>query len=453
LVPDERRLCGLLDLEKRRRTVAGDRLLFVGVSNVASVRWCPMKAVLRSRAEELMFFAGYLTDRLVYARLLGLIRDLPHGDQDLLEAGGEVNVADLERLLRRLPVRPPPQPWAYQEVVGPGGEAAWALNPALSAAEQAHYHELASRAGLHVLDLEEDPKLRGLVLEELRAERYATVRWNFRWGPYIVVGVPDGITDDLSDELKTTRSRYLGSHLLPTALAQADLYGYFFNRPRKRVQLSVVEEDQTRSRPGTEFQAVDEGRRPSPRASAGSAASAMCGLIAQSARWGRPESQRVGGLARGNDALQSDVQLNKASPHSASSGRGISNRSASSITTAFRGPRAGLISWMRSPPEGPLPTRMGALHSLRHASLMYLLRPLKEPELPPRNGRRPRMAACRSFPPAAAITFSRALSRSRSPFLRSCRNSPSDQGFARHDWSLTARRAREVSSASGSKPR
>jgi hypothetical protein len=54
LVSDPRRLGGLLALEKRRRGVAGARLLFAGVSNVAGVRWCPMKAVLRSRAEEVM---------------------------------------------------------------------------------------------------------------------------------------------------------------------------------------------------------------------------------------------------------------------------------------------------------------------------------------------------------------------------------------------------------------
>src|SRR5262249_4702534 len=153
----------------------------VGVSNVASVRWCPMKAVLRSRAEELMFFSAYLTDRLVHARLLGLIRDLPHTDQGLLEAGAEVGMADVDRLLRRLPARPEREAWAYQEAVGPGGEVAWVLNPELSAADRTHYQELASRAGVRVLDLEDDPKVRGLVLEEVLAERHPTIRWNFAW--------------------------------------------------------------------------------------------------------------------------------------------------------------------------------------------------------------------------------------------------------------------------------
>jgi hypothetical protein len=85
LVSDSRRLRALLTLEKQRRGIAGDRLLFVGVSNVASVRWCPMKAVLWSRAEELMFFSAYLSDRLVYGHLLGL--QPRRQDHQLLFAG------------------------------------------------------------------------------------------------------------------------------------------------------------------------------------------------------------------------------------------------------------------------------------------------------------------------------------------------------------------------------
>jgi hypothetical protein len=275
LVSDARRLGDLLTLEKQRRGVAGDRLLFIGVSNVASVRWCPMKSVLKSRAEELMYFAAYLTDRLVHARLLGLLRDLPHDDRELLEAGDEIGMADVERLLRRLRARPEPGPWAYQEIAGPGGKAAWVLNPTLSAVDRAHYQELAFRAGVRVLDLEDDPKVRGLVLEEMRAERYPTIRWNFAWERYVVVGVPDGITDAFVYEFKTTRNCYLGGQFLPVAVAQADLYGLFFDRPGKRVQLYLVEEDATQTwdlpvdRSAAElalkeFRSVDAGVRPRP---------------------------------------------------------------------------------------------------------------------------------------------------------------------------------------------
>jgi CRISPR/Cas system-associated exonuclease Cas4 (RecB family) len=128
---------------------------------------------------------------------------------------------------------------------------------------------------VRVLELEDDPKVRGLVLEEVRAERYPTIRWNFAWERYVVVGVPDGITDAFVYEFKTTRSRYLGGQLLPVAGAQADLYGLFFGRPGKRVQLYVVEEDATQTwdlpvdrnvaeSALQEFRSVDEGWRPRP---------------------------------------------------------------------------------------------------------------------------------------------------------------------------------------------
>src|SRR5262245_14320212 len=66
-------------LEKARRGVGG--LVFVGTSNVASVRWCPLKAALTSVAQEPLFFAVWLHDRLRYPRLLGLIRELPNTDE------------------------------------------------------------------------------------------------------------------------------------------------------------------------------------------------------------------------------------------------------------------------------------------------------------------------------------------------------------------------------------
>jgi hypothetical protein len=59
--------------------------------------------------------------------------------------------------------------------------------------------------------------------------------------------VPDGLTEDFAYEYKTTRSRSLLRFMKPVAFAQADLYGYFFRRPKKRVQILVVEEDATQT--------------------------------------------------------------------------------------------------------------------------------------------------------------------------------------------------------------
>jgi hypothetical protein len=159
LLADARRVEALLALEKRRRGVGPGRLVFIGASNVAAVRWCPQKAVLKSRAEELSFFAASLCDRLVYAHLLGLLPELPATDRGLLEAGGEVGLAEVEGLLRRMPP-PNPAPWAYREVEGPDG-VAWLLNPALTEAERARVEMLAAAAGVRLMAMEEEPKLRG----------------------------------------------------------------------------------------------------------------------------------------------------------------------------------------------------------------------------------------------------------------------------------------------------
>jgi hypothetical protein len=275
LLADSERLARLLALEKVRRGAALDQLVFVGVSNIAGIRWCPQKAVLKSRAEEPMFFAVHLHDRLLYAHLLGLFDDLPADDQALLEAGGEVGLPEVEWLLRRVPLRPKPAAWDHLEVTGPDGRPGWLINPTLPPAQRARCEAVAARAGVVVLDLEADPKLRGLVLEESQAERHRTIRWHFEWGRHVVIGEPDGITDSTIYEFKSTRSRYLLSHLLPVALAQADLYGFFIRRPTKRVQLYVVEEGATQTwespvdRAAAEsllrhFQAVDGGARSRP---------------------------------------------------------------------------------------------------------------------------------------------------------------------------------------------
>ncbi len=59
----------------------------------------------------------------------------------------------------------------------------------------------------------------------------------------ILIGSPDGITDDFVYEFKyTKRKRYLLS-TLRTARLQADLYGYYFNRPKKKIQIYCEEEN------------------------------------------------------------------------------------------------------------------------------------------------------------------------------------------------------------------
>lgn len=72
--------------------------------------------------------------------------------------------------------------------------------------------------------------------------RATTTRWNFEWGKYVVVGVPDGLKQSFVYELKTAGKRYFLPESQAQAFAQADLYGYFYGRPTKRVQIFVRED-------------------------------------------------------------------------------------------------------------------------------------------------------------------------------------------------------------------
>jgi hypothetical protein len=217
IIQDRERLRGLLALEKRRRGIETNALAFVGMHNVAQHWWCTQYAVLKSRANETGFFAAYLRDRIVYAHQLGLADELPCRKEALLNMGGDLTWNDVEKLLK----------------------------------------EKASEPDKRKADQERQDLLRrGELDQALHAEKYPTIRWNFRWGKYSVVGVPDGITEEFVYEYKTTRNSYLLRFAKPVALAQADLYGYFFQRPRKRVQTHITEEDKIE----TYEELVDIGR-------------------------------------------------------------------------------------------------------------------------------------------------------------------------------------------------
>ncbi|MCL5256175.1 MAG: hypothetical protein M1319_00045 [Chloroflexi bacterium] len=230
----------LLPLEKERRGARQDQLVFLGVADIAQYYWCAAKALFKSRQMELAFFRSYLLDRLLYSLYLGRLDRLPVSSYDLLEVGSDISMADIEYLL------------------------------SLSIVAK----ELPDTQ-INYLD---DPKERGRLLQLTRAERYPTIRWNFEWENYVVVGVPDGITGDFAYEFKTTKSRFLSFFQKPVAFTQADLYGYLFRRSAKRVQIFIVDEEVTETwEEGTSesravetlasFRAMDMGDiPPSPKA-------------------------------------------------------------------------------------------------------------------------------------------------------------------------------------------
>lgn len=239
------RLQRLLALDKRLRDVPDATLVYVGAANVANTRWCVQKAVLQSRANEIEFFASQLVDRIEYSHRLGLLTRWPKIDKDLLKIGSEITLTDVEKLLQEQKCPTGRLYVPYTDRIGANGTVRERrINPL---SEDADWLERdAKLRGIPTVPM--DPKEIGMYAQSQVAEQYRTIRWHFPWKEdrfpwkqYVVVGVPDGITDEFVYEFKTTRcSRYVNARA-PVAFAQGDLYGALFCRLEKRVQIYAIE--------------------------------------------------------------------------------------------------------------------------------------------------------------------------------------------------------------------
>ena len=237
----------LLQLEKDRRGLSREKLVFIGMADVANFWWCAKKSLLKNKETELGFFGAYLRDRINYSfRLkdsipIPNIDKLPNSPNELLDIGNEITLGDIEKLLK----------------------------------ERAQISEFMRIETTGIPFERLSPTQRGEVLEIRKAERYPTIRWNFEWEDYVVVGEPDGITDTFVYEFKSTKNRFLMNFIKPVALTQADLYGYFFKRDKKRVQIHVIEGNVTETweekvdksraiETLRRFKKIDEGEKPLP---------------------------------------------------------------------------------------------------------------------------------------------------------------------------------------------
>jgi len=242
LVPDEKALKKLLYLEKERRQVSKDELVFLGMAGVADYFWCAMKSLYKSRQNEPGFFGSYLYDRIDYSLRLGLIDKLPKSHPKLLEIGNNIGFSDIERLLKERAEKTDKQGIELAGIeitykdgsrLGYSGEG-----------EEVFWYCAAN--GTRSNGLEKTPPIeRGKILHMAKAEDYPTIRWNYTWDKYVIVGVPDGITDEFVYEFKSTTDRFLAYFVRYVAFTQGDLYGYFFRRSKKRVQIYILKEDVT----------------------------------------------------------------------------------------------------------------------------------------------------------------------------------------------------------------
>ncbi len=255
LFPSDKILRDLLALEKKRRGIDDRQIIFIGIANIAQYWWCAEYSVLKSREDELSFFKSYLHDRWSYSTELGHFEKMPRKREDKLRIGDDIKSTDVEMLLDKRR----PDVTTNGELLSPDNMAASTLllrgqdkeevianlfirdgsglrlNPELEEGEKPLVIQFAIEQGLPLVDV--DPLAKGTLCEQIYAETYPRLRWHWQWDKYVVVGVPDGVTDRLVYEFKSSSNAFLMRFQQPVATTQADLYGYFWQRPTKRVQL------------------------------------------------------------------------------------------------------------------------------------------------------------------------------------------------------------------------
>ncbi|MEM3637975.1 MAG: hypothetical protein QXX17_00050 [Conexivisphaerales archaeon] len=205
----------LMKEEKKRLGYPENRLVFIGTNDTASYWYCAQKSLYKQIDMEQEFFASYLTDRILYSIRLGYVKDVPRDERELLGAGDNLTMNDIERILADYPADLLEQRKKDKEKT----------NKLLSMAKSAFRNS---------------PIAFGKFAEKALSEVYPTVRWNFRYNDYVVLGVPDGITNNFVYEFKTANNLETMRRIVD---AQADLYGYFFRRPEKRIQIYLKRED------------------------------------------------------------------------------------------------------------------------------------------------------------------------------------------------------------------
>lgn len=85
----------------------------------------------------------------------------------------------------------------------------------------------------------------GINYQTTQAKSLPTCIDYFKWHDYYIVVSPDGVTEQLCYEFKATHFNegIARKFVAPVAVAQANLYSFFFRRPRYEAEIYLVAED------------------------------------------------------------------------------------------------------------------------------------------------------------------------------------------------------------------
>ena len=220
------------------------------MANLAKQHYCAQQSLRKSRRVEGTFFRAYLNDRVKYALALGKIDSLPSDDADLLLVGDDITLAQVGAVGLRgaAPAAGTPKDDDVEVFVpkmakNASGQTVYVQNPDASSYDRESLEMIAEHNGIRIAAPGELTKVEGELLQLSRAERHPTFQWNFGWEHYVVVGRPDGMTKEFVYEFKSTGKRFFLASQKRIGFAQADLYGYFFGVPKKRVDILVKDEN------------------------------------------------------------------------------------------------------------------------------------------------------------------------------------------------------------------
>jgi hypothetical protein len=237
----------LFNIEKRRRKVNKSTIVFLDASNLANYYWCALKSYYKSCEDEFSIFVSYLEDRIRYSYSLGLIKRFPLSKKKRLSVGKEIGLDHIQSLLNQKDSGDDDFFIETAETfIDKDGTQKTVLNPFLSEDELDDIKKCIDPTDVTV-DVNDYPRIRGNFLEQKKAEKYKTIRWNAPYNQYVIIGAPDGISDNFVYEFKSTRTDFLRSFYKPVAIEQANIYAYIFNKESIRVQLFSMENNNTKT--------------------------------------------------------------------------------------------------------------------------------------------------------------------------------------------------------------
>jgi len=267
---------------------------YLGTNNIAGMKWCHQKFIFRAEANEGIFRRAYEDDckRLgenlsvdqLITRLEAVDRrvvTLPDGREAVVSKwGGKITPADVATAVKGLLDAAEVKTVATKATLKQLGQLAETRDRVLKRREEAKAGQrlvegeeeliggilqvlskeevrlmgaakdsrptayAESDAGTHERIVIEttDGLGRGLFAQYKYGEQLPSIRYHFAHRDHIIEADPDGISSDYCYEFKLVGERFWHRFVRPTAVLQASLYSYFFQRPKYRIDVYIENE-------------------------------------------------------------------------------------------------------------------------------------------------------------------------------------------------------------------